>query len=132
LDDDLASGTIYIARILSGDAIILTNHEALNNFGVSGGDLLMRVAGAKKGSTLLLAEAGLVATYKLANINRKGLEPKLHKFVTKARLDVAIAYRCGAKVRSREWRMVNSAVAIHRRSRRSNQVWINYQIFLRL
>jgi len=54
----------------------------------------------------VLAEAKLVATYNLANINRKALEATLHKFFAKARLDVALADRFGGQVRPREWFLV--------------------------
>ena len=105
-DDELASGTIYIARSLSDDSLIQANREVLHKIGVTGGDPNTRIAGAKKDPTYLLADAELVATYKLANINRKALESTLHKFFAKARLDVALADRFGEQVRPREWFLV--------------------------
>ncbi len=105
-DDDAASGTIYVARSLSGDAFIRENREVLHKIGVTGGDPAVRISGAKKDPTFLLAEAEMVATYKLANINRKALEQMLHKFFAKARLDVALADRFGDKVHPREWFLV--------------------------
>ena len=69
-----------------------------------------RVVGASKYPTFLLAKAELVATYELANINRKALEATLHKFFAKARLDVALADRFGDKVHPREWFLVPLAV----------------------
>ncbi len=105
-DDDAASGTIYVARSLSEDSFIQQNREVLHKIGVTGGDPLTRITGAKKDPTFLLAEAELVATYKLANINRKGLEATLHKFFAKVRLDVALADRFGEKVQPREWFLV--------------------------
>ncbi|QDV62186.1 GIY-YIG nuclease family protein [Crateriforma conspicua] len=105
-DDDTASGTIYVARSLSEDAFIQENREVLHKIGVTGGDPATRIAGAKKDPTFLLAEAELVATYKLANINRKALEQTLHKFFAKARLDLALADRFGDKVHPREWFLV--------------------------
>ncbi|WP_413431802.1 GIY-YIG nuclease family protein [Crateriforma spongiae] len=104
--DDSESGTIYIARSLSDDEFVKANREVLHKIGVTGGDPVTRIAGAKKDPTYLLAEAELVATYKLANINRKALETLLHKFFAKARLDVALADRFGDKVRPREWFLV--------------------------
>lgn len=103
---DTESGTIYVARSLSADPFIQENCEVLHKIGVTGGDASTRVAGAKKDPTFLLAEAELVATYKLANINRKALEATLHKFFAKARLDVALADRFGGRVRPREWFLV--------------------------
>ena len=105
-DDDMASGTIYVARSLSDDSFIAENREVLHKIGVTGGDPRARVAGAKKDPTFLLAEAELVATYNLANINRKALESTLQKFFAKARLDVALADRFGEQVRPREWFLV--------------------------
>lgn len=108
--DDTASGTIYVARSLSEDSFIQENRELLHKIGVTGGDPHTRIAGAKKDPTYLLADAELVATYTLANINRKALEATLHKFFAKARLDVALADRFGDKVRPREWFLVPLAV----------------------
>lgn len=105
-DDDTASGTIYVARSLSEDPFIQANREVLHKIGVTGGDPKVRVAGAKKDPTFLLADAELVATYKLANINRKALEATLHRFLAKARLDVALADRFGDHVRPKEWFLV--------------------------
>ncbi len=105
-EDDAASGTIYVARSLSEDLFIQENREVLHKIGVTGGDPKSRVAGAKKDPTFLLAKAELVATYKLANINRKAFEAMLQKFFAKARLDLALADRFGDKVRPREWFLV--------------------------
>jgi hypothetical protein len=105
-DDDQESGTIYVARSLSNDPFIAENREVLHKIGVTGGDPVTRIAGAKKDPTFLLAEAELVATFQLANINRKALESLLHKFFSKARLDVQLADRFGDKVRPREWFLV--------------------------
>jgi len=102
-DDDTQSGTIYVARSLSADPFIQENREVLHKIGVTGGDPAVRIAVAKKDPTFLLSEAELIATYKLANINRKALEATLHKFFAKARLDLALADRFGSKVQPREW-----------------------------
>jgi hypothetical protein len=53
--------------------------------------------------TYLLAEVEIVATFKLANINRKGLEALLHKFFDSARLDVGLQDRFGIPVKPKEW-----------------------------
>lgn len=103
---DTVSGTIYVARSLSDDSFIQENRDVLHKIGVTGGDPSKRIAGAKRDPTFLLAEAELVATYKLANIKRKALEATLHKFFAKARLDVALADRFGDQVRPREWFLV--------------------------
>ena len=54
----------------------------------------------------LLADVEIVATYKLANINRVKLENIIHKFFNSARLDIEIKDRFGKPVRAREWFLV--------------------------
>ena len=65
-----------------------------------------RVANAKKDPTYLLADVEIVATYTLANINRKALEALLHKFFGSARLDLELKDRFGSQVEPREWFLV--------------------------
>ena len=48
----------------------------------------------------------VVATFKLANINRKRLEALLHRFFSKARLDLELKDRFGSQVEPREWFLV--------------------------
>ena len=54
----------------------------------------------------LLADVEIVATFKLANLNRKRLEALLHKFFGKARLDLELKDRFGSQVEPREWFLV--------------------------
>jgi hypothetical protein len=103
---DCASGTIYVARSLSDHPFVQEQRDVLHKIGVTGGDPLKRIAGAKKDPTFLLAEAELVASYRLANINRSSLESLLHKFLARARMDIALADRFGAHVEPREWFLV--------------------------
>lgn len=104
--DDLPSGYIYVLRSKSDDAFVAQNRSVIHKIGVTGGDVKSRVANAKKDPTYLLAEVEVVATFKLANINRKKLEALLHKFFADARLDVALKDRFGAHVEPREWFLV--------------------------
>ncbi len=104
--DDQQSGTIYVARSLSGDPFVSEHRDVLHKIGVTGGDPKTRVAGAKKDPTFLLAEAELVASYQLANINRRALELTIHKFFARARLDVVLSDRFGERVHPREWFLV--------------------------
>jgi hypothetical protein len=78
----------------------------IHKIGVTGGDVKGRVVNAKKDPTYLLAEVEIVATFKLANINRKRLEALLHKFFSGARLDLELKDRFGAQVEPREWFLV--------------------------
>ena len=48
----------------------------------------------------------IVATYKLANIDRVKLENLIHKFFNSARLDIEIKDRFGKPVKAREWFLV--------------------------
>jgi hypothetical protein len=45
----------------------------------------------------------IVATFKLANINRKKLEALLHKIFDSARLELTLPDRFGIAVQPREW-----------------------------
>ena len=58
------------------------------------------------GSAEGLAEAELMAFYKLYNIDRFKLEHLLQHFFSEALLDVKIADRFGKKVQPREWFVV--------------------------
>lgn len=105
-EDDAQSGTIYVARSLSDHPFIKKHRELVHKIGVTGGNVNRRVGDAKKGSTYLLADVEIVATYKLANVNRKGLEGLLHKFFAAARLDLELKDRFGSQVEPREWFLV--------------------------
>ncbi|KKJ78006.1 hypothetical protein WH95_06270 [Kiloniella litopenaei] len=104
--DDLPSGTIYVLRSKSEDPYVSERHEVLHKIGVTGGDVNKRIANAKHDATYLLADVEIVATYKLANINRKKMEKLLHKFFDAARLNIEIKDRFGNPVSPREWFLV--------------------------
>ncbi len=108
--EDLPTGYIYVLRSKSDDAFIAQNRSVIHKIGVTGGDVKSRIANAKKDPTYLLADVEIVATFKLANINRKRLEALLHKFFGGARLDVELNDRFGASVEAREWFLVPLAV----------------------
>ncbi len=104
--DDVEAGTIYVLRSKSDNAFIAANREVIHKIGVTGGDVKARIANAKKDPTYLLADVEMVASFKLANINRKRLEALLHKFFASARLDLELKDRFGFEVTPREWFMV--------------------------
>ncbi|MFU8893851.1 MAG: GIY-YIG nuclease family protein [Luteolibacter sp.] len=104
--DDVEAGTIYVLRSKSDDPFMAANREVIHKIGVTGGDVKARIANAKKDPTYLLADVDIVATYKLANINRKRLEALLHKFFGSARLDLELKDRFGSDVSPREWFLV--------------------------
>jgi hypothetical protein len=80
--------------------------ERLHKIGLTTGDPEKRVSNAKKETTYLFAAVELVAVYRLANINCKAFESLLHKFLARARIDLALADRFGGKVQPREWFLV--------------------------
>jgi len=104
--DDVEAGTIYILRSKSEHPFVVQNRTVLHKIGVTGGDVKARIANAKKDPTYLLADVEIVATFKLANINRKKLEALLHKFFSGARLDFELKDRFGFDVTPREWFLV--------------------------
>lgn len=103
---DLASGTIYVLRSKSDDPAIAQHRDILHKIGVTGGDVKTRIANAKLDPTFLLAEVEVIATYKLANINRTKLENLIHRIFDSARLDIQIMDRFGNPVVPREWFLV--------------------------
>ena len=109
-EDDLPTGYIYVLRSKSEHPFVAQNRSILHKIGVTGGDVKARIANAKKDPTYLLAEVETVATFKLANINRKRLEALLHKFFGSARLDFELKDRFGFDVVPREWFLVPLAV----------------------
>lgn len=102
-EDDQESGTIYVLRSLSDLPTIKERREIVHKIGVTGGEVEKRIVNAKNDPTFLLADVEIVATYKLANINRVKLENLIHKFFNSARLDIEIKDRFGKPVRAREW-----------------------------
>jgi hypothetical protein len=105
-DGDLASGTIYVLRSKSDDPAIVQHSEILHKVGVTGGEVKTRIANAKLDPTFLLAEVEIIATYRLANINRTRLEKLIHRVFDPARLNVVIKDRFGNPVIPREWFLV--------------------------
>jgi len=104
--DDLASGTIYVLRSKSDNPIVAANRDLVHKIGVTGGDVVRRIANAKLDPTYLLADVEIVATYKLFNISRTKLENLIHRIFDPARLDIEIRDRFGNPVIPREWFLV--------------------------
>ena len=101
--DDLESGTIYVLRSLSSHPFVAEHQELIHKIGVTGGKVETRIANAVHDATYLLAEVEIVATYKLANINRTKLESLFHRIFAKAQLDLSIIDRFGNPVKPQEW-----------------------------
>ncbi|WP_439601860.1 GIY-YIG nuclease family protein [Devosia sp.] len=103
---DLESGTIYVLRSKADLPVVAEHRDVLHKVGVTGGDVARRIANAKLDATFLLADVEVVATYKLANINRTKLENLIHRIFEPARLDIEIRDRFGNPVIPREWFLV--------------------------
>ncbi|HIK40087.1 GIY-YIG nuclease family protein, partial [Thermoleptolyngbya sp. M55_K2018_002] len=106
-EDNTQTGYIYVLRSQSDNPFIAANRTIIHKIGVTGGDVQKRIANAKKDPTYLLADVEIVATFKLANINRMKLEALLHKFFDCVRLDMELKDRFGIPVQPKEWFFVS-------------------------
>ena len=104
--DDVESGTIYVLRSLSDHPFIVQHRDIIHKVGVTGGRVETRIANAENEATYLLAEVEVVATYKLAGINRTRMENLFHKLFAPARLNITINDRFGHPVQPEEWFLV--------------------------
>jgi hypothetical protein len=104
--DDLESGTIYVLRSLSNHPYVAQHRDLIHKVGVTGGKVETRIANAEHDSTYLLARVKVVATYKLAGLNRTKMENLFHKLFAPARLNITINDRFGHPVQPKEWFLV--------------------------
>ena len=65
-----------------------------------------RIAAASLDPTFLMADAEIIATYELYNINRVKLENLIHRVFDPAQLEIEIRDRFGNLVKPREWFLV--------------------------
>jgi len=105
-EDDIESGTIYVLRSLSSHPFVAEHRELIHKIGVTGGKVETRIGGASQDVTYLFADVEVVATYKLAGINRMKLEAIFHRIFARAQLDLTIPDRFGHPVRPQEWFLV--------------------------
>lgn len=105
-DDDISSGTVYVLRSQSDEPFIAEHRELIHKIGVTGGSIETRISSAKHDATYLLAEVDVVATYKLANINRTKLENLFHRLFGSVQISLTIEDRFGYPVQPREWFLV--------------------------
>jgi hypothetical protein len=104
--DDVESGTIYVLRSLSDHPYVSQHREIIHKVGVTGGRVETRIANAEFDATYLLAKVEVVATYKLAGINRIRMESLFHRLFAPARLNITINDRFGHPVQPEEWFLV--------------------------
>ena len=105
-EGDQSSGTIYVLRSKSDHPTVAAHRELLHKIGVTGGEIDRRFNNARLDPTFLMSEVEVIATYKLANINRTKLENLIHRVFGSARLDIEIKDRFGNPVVPREWFLV--------------------------
>lgn len=104
--DDIESGTIYVLRSLSTHPYVAQHRELLHKIGVTGSKVEVRIANAEHDATYLLSKVEVVATYKLAGLNRVRMEKLFHRLFASARLDITINDRFGNPVQPEEWFLV--------------------------
>ncbi|MCO7504828.1 MULTISPECIES: GIY-YIG nuclease family protein [unclassified Pseudomonas] len=105
-EGELESGTIYVLRSLSNNPYVAEHRDVIHKIGVTGGKVEARIANAEHDSTYLLAKVEVVATYKLAGINRTRMESLFHRLFAAARFDITINDRFGHPVQPEEWFLV--------------------------
>jgi len=105
-EGDEASGVIYVLRSKSDHPVVAAHRDVLHKIGVTGGDVVRRIANARLDPTFLMADVEIVATYELYNISRSRLENLIHRVFDPARLDIEIKDRFGQPVIPREWFLV--------------------------
>jgi hypothetical protein len=105
-EGDIESGTIYVLRSHSDHPFVAAHRELIHKIGVTGGKVETRIANAAHDATYLLAEVEVVASYKLAGINRTKLENLFHRIFAPAQLDLTIDDRFGHPVKPREWFLI--------------------------
>ena len=105
-EGDEASGTVYVLRSKSDHPIVAAHRGVLHKIGVTGGNVVRRIANARLDPTFLMADVDVIATYELFNINRTRLENLIHRIFDPARLDIEIKDRFWNPVVPREWFLV--------------------------
>lgn len=93
-------------RSLSDHPDVAQHRELIHKIGVTGGRVETRIANAEHEATYLLAPVEVVATYKLAGINRARMEHLVHTLFAPARLNITIRDRFGHPVQPEEWFLV--------------------------
>lgn len=106
VEEDRASGTIYVLRSQSNDSFIKEHRELIHKIGFTNGSVERRIADAVNEPTYLLADVEVVKTYRLYNLNANKLENLFHKLFASAKLDIEMKDRFGKPYKPREWFLV--------------------------
>jgi hypothetical protein len=95
-----------VLRSMSDHPYVAQHRDIIHKMGVTGGRVETRIANAEHDATYLLAKVEVVATYKLAGINRTRMEHLFHRLFAPARLNITINDRFGHPVQPEEWFLV--------------------------
>ena len=106
VEEDRASGTIYILRSQSENPFIEEHRELIHKIGFTNGSVERRITDAANEPTYLLADVEVVKTYRLYNLNANKLENLFHKLFASAKLDIEMRDRFGKPYKPREWFLV--------------------------
>ena len=104
--DDIDSGFIYVLRSQSSHPFIAEHRELIHKIGVTGQQIEARIASAALSSTFLFADVEVIASYKLAGVNRTRLENLFHRIFAQAQLELTLHDPFGAPLKPREWFLV--------------------------
>lgn len=102
LEQDVATGRIYVLRSLSQDPKI-AGINPLFKIGFTTKELSQRIANAINEPTYLMAPVEVVAEYRTYNLKASSLEHLLHRVFSEARLDIGQVGRDGKLFDSTEW-----------------------------
>jgi hypothetical protein len=101
-DRDQAFGYIYVLKSKS-DRPEISSIQNLYKIGYSKVTVEERTKNAKEEPTYLMADVGVLQTYKCYNMNPQKLEQLLHKFFGEACLNIDIFDKNGIRHTPREW-----------------------------
>ena len=127
VEEDRASGTIYVLRSQSENPFIKEHRELIHKIGFTNGSVEKRIADALNEPTYLLADVEIVKTYKLYNLNANKLENLFHKIFASAKLDIEMKDRFGKPYKPREWFLVPLEAINDAVDKMKNGTLINYR-----
>ena len=104
--DDIDCGFIYVLRSKSAHPFITEYRELIHKIGVTGREIEARIANADLSSTFLFADVEVIASYKLAGVNRIRLENLFHRIFAQAQLELTLHDPFGSPLKPREWFLV--------------------------
>jgi hypothetical protein len=127
VEEDRASGTIYVLRSQSENPFIKEHRELIHKIGFTTGSVEKRIADAPNEPTYLLADVEVVKTYKLYNLNANKLENLFHKIFASVKLDIEMKDRFGKPYKPREWFLVPLGAINDAVDKMKNGTLINYR-----